>query len=85
MEEQMGSQMLVRIDDATKEKFYRLLRIEGKSASEKIREMVEDYITKTDMSPVIDDLWKRMGAKIREKGFKADDIDAMIKDARGSQ
>ena len=81
----MGSQMIVRIDEEKKEKFYRLVRMEGKSASKKIREMVEDYIAKTDISYVIDNLWARIGLKIKNKGFREDDIEKMIKDARASQ
>jgi predicted DNA-binding protein len=81
----MGSQMLIRIDDETKERFYRLARMEGKSASEKIREMIEDYIAKTDISHVIDNLWSRIGLKIKDKGFREGDIEKMIQDARASQ
>ena len=81
----MGSQILIRIDDETKERFYRLVRMEGKSASEKIREMVEDYIAKTDISHVIDNLWSRIGLKIKDKGFREGDIEKMIQDARASQ
>jgi len=81
----MGSQIIVRIDEGKKEIFYRLVRMEGKSASEKIREMVEDYIAKTDISHLIDNLWSRIGLKIRDKDFIEDDIEKMIKDARASQ
>jgi predicted DNA-binding protein len=81
----MGSQMIVRIDEEKKEKFYRLVRMEGKSASAKIREMVEDYIAKTDISYVIDNLWSRIGLKIKDKEYMEVDIEKMIKDARASQ
>lgn len=81
----MDGQMIVRIDEEKKEKFYRLVRLEGKSASEKIREMVEDYIVKTDISPVIDNLWERIGLKIRRRGFKEGDVEEVIKKVRTSQ
>ena len=45
----MGSQIVVKIDEEKKEKFQRLVRMEGKSASGKIREMVEDYIVSSIM------------------------------------
>jgi predicted DNA-binding protein len=81
----MGSQIIVKIDEEKKEKFCRLVRMEGKSASGKMREMIEDYISKNDISYVIDNLWARIGLKIKDKGFKEADIEKMIKDARASQ
>jgi predicted DNA-binding protein len=81
----MGSQLVVKLDEEKKEKFQRLVRMEGKSASEKIREMIEDYIAETDISHVIDNLWARIGLKIKDKGFKEADIDKMIKDSRVCQ
>ena len=81
----MSSQMIVRIDEEKKEKFCRLVRMEGKSASGKIREMIEDYIAKTDVSYVIDNLWSRIGLKIKDKGFRESDIEKIINDSRASQ
>ena len=81
----MGSQMIVKIDEEKKEKFCRLVRMEGKSASGKIREMIEDYISKNDISYVINNLWARIGLKMKDKGFKESDIEKMINDARDSQ
>lgn len=81
----MGSQIIVRIDEEKKEKFYRLVRMEGTSASAKIREMVEDYIAKTDVSSIIDNLWSRIGLKMKDKEYMEVDIEKMIKDARASQ
>jgi predicted DNA-binding protein len=81
----MGSQLIIRIDDEKKEKFYRLARMEGKTASEKIREMVEGYIERSDIGPVIDSLWERIGQKIRAKGFTEADIDKTIRRVRKSR
>lgn len=81
----MGSQMIVRIDNETKEKFYRLARMEGKTASEKIREMVDGYIERSDIGPVIDNLWERIGQKMRTRGFTEDDIEQTIRKVRKSR
>lgn len=81
----MGSQMIIRIDDETKEKFYRLARMEGKTASEKVREMVDGYIERSDIGPVIDSLWERIGQRIREKGFTETDIEKTIRKVRKSR
>ena len=81
----MGSQMIIRIDDETKKKFYRFARMEGKTASEKVREMVEGYIAQSDIGPAIDTLWERIGRKIRERGFTEADIDRTIRKVRKSR
>ena len=81
----MSSQLVVKIDEDKKEKFYSLVRMEGKSASAKIREMVDEYITKTDVSYIIDNLWSRIGLKMKDKEYMEVDIEKMIKDARASR
>lgn len=78
----MSSQMILRIDDKIKEKFYNIVRREGKTASEKMREMVESYIKKADMSRVVDDLWERVEKKIKEKGFNEADVERVIRETR---
>jgi len=81
----MGTQMVVRIDEETKKKFTRVVRMEGKSASEKIREMVTDYLAENDLPTVIDDLWERVGTKLREKGVNEKDVEKAIREARASK
>jgi len=81
-EEDMASQMIIRIDDETKKKFYACSRREGKSASQKLRELVDNYVRKADISLVVDDLWTRAGAKIRKKGFTEKDVDRIIREVR---
>jgi len=79
----MGNHLIVRMDDETKMKFQRLSRMEGKTASEKIREMIESYIQKSDVGALVDDLWERIGRRIREKGFKERDIPKVLRKVRG--
>jgi len=81
----VGDQLVIRIDRKTKEKFYELARMEGKTASEKVREMVESYIRTMDIGPVVDDLWERIGSKMNEKGVGEDDVGKAIKDVRASR
>ena len=78
----MGCQLVIKIDEEKKEKFCWLVHMEGKTASGKVREMIDDYIAKTDISYIIDNLWSRIGLKIKDKGFKESDIEEMIKDAQ---
>ncbi len=44
----METQLIIRIDKSTKQKFSRIARTEGKTASTKIRELVSSYIEEND-------------------------------------
>lgn len=81
----MEKQMVVRINEDIKKKFYKVVRMEGKTASEKIREMIEGYIRENDLSTVVDNLWERVSKKIASKGYDERDIDTAIEEARESQ
>lgn len=81
----MGTQMVVRIDEETKKKFTRVVRMEGKSASEKIREMITDYLAENDFPSVIDDLWERIETKLREKGVTEKDVEKTIREVRAAK
>jgi predicted DNA-binding protein len=84
-EKAMSGQLMIRIDEETKERFQRLSRMEGKSASEKLRELVENYIRKADISLVVDDLWGRVGGRLRERGVSEADVERSIRESRGSR
>lgn len=81
----MTRQMVVRIDDETKERFQRVSRMEGKTASEKMRELIENFVRKADLSQVVDDLWDRIGAKADKQGVNAKDVDRIIRETRASK
>jgi predicted DNA-binding protein len=78
----MGTQMIIRIDPEAKDRLNRLARIEGKTTSQMVRELIEDYIKERDIGAYIDDLWNRIGGKLRDKKVKTQDIDRAIKEAR---
>ena len=78
----MSMQMIIRIDPELKDRLAKLARIEGKTTSQLVREVMEDYINERDIGAYIDDLWKRVGDKLESKGLKLMDIDKAIKDAR---
>lgn len=81
----MSKQMVIRIDEETKERFQRVSRMEGKTASEKMRELIECYVRKADLSQVVDDLWERIGSKARESGVSEDDVDRIIRETRATR
>jgi predicted DNA-binding protein len=78
----MSTQMIIRIDPELKSRLNRLARIEGKTTSEKIRELIEGYIKDRDISAYIDDLWDRVGGKLKRKGIKPKAIGKAIREAR---
>jgi len=77
--------MVIRIDEETKERFQRVSRMEGKTASEKMRELIESYVRKADLSQVVDDLWQRIGTKARKSGVSEEDVDRIIRETRTSR
>ena len=78
----MGTQMMLRIDTELKKKLYRLASMEGKSTSQVVRELIEGYITERDIGAYIDNLWNRIGWKLKSKGMKSQDIKKAIRTVR---
>jgi len=78
----MSTQMMIRIDPEMKERLNKLARVEGKTSSQMVRELIEDYIKERDIGSYIDDLWNRVGGKLRSGGVEPGDIDKAIKEVR---
>ncbi len=81
----MTTQMIVRIDSEVKERFSKLARVEGKTSSQMMRELIEDYIKERDIGAYVDDLWGRIGRKLKSKGVGQRDIIKAIKEVRKSR
>lgn len=81
----MTTQMIIRIDPEVKERLNKLARVEGKTTSQMVRELIEGYIKERDIGGYIDDLWNRIGGKLRSKGVKSRDVHRAIKEARKRQ
>lgn len=81
----MSEQMLIRIDPELKEKIRRLARYEGKTTSGMVREILREYVKERDIGTYIDDLWKRIGKKLKSKGKMPNDISKEIKRVRRSR
>ena len=75
----MTTQMIIRIDNDIKSRLNKLARIEGKTTSEMVRGLIEEYIKERDISAYIDDLWNRTGRKLKSKGVTPASIDKAIK------
>jgi predicted DNA-binding protein len=80
-DKKMAPKMTIRIDPEIKDSFSKLVRTEGKSPSEVLRELIKDYIKESDIRIFIDDLWNRIGAKLGSRDLKQRDINRVIKKA----
>lgn len=78
----MSSQMIIRIDPAKRKKLNNLSRAEGKTTSEVIRELIDNFIREHDISGYIDNLWDRIGITFKKKGYSQKDIKRFIKESR---
>ena len=65
-----------------KKRLNKLARVEGKTTSQMVRELMEDYIREKDIGTYIDNLWDRIGGKLRSKGITQRDINRAIKESR---
>jgi len=81
----MSTQMIIRIDPEVKDRFNKLARVEGKTTSQMVRDLIEGYIKERDIGTYIDDLWDRIGGKLRSKGIKQRDVNRSIKESRRSR
>ena len=81
----MSSQMMVRINPRLKDKVRRLAKAEGKSVSEVVRELLEEYVRDRDIGLYIDDLWQRIGDKLRSRKIGSREIRHAIKDVRAGK
>jgi predicted DNA-binding protein len=78
----MTTQMIVRINPELKNKVNRLAKAEGKSVSEVVRELLEDYVKNRDIGLYIDDLWQRIGDKLISRKIGPKEIQRVIQEVR---
>ena len=81
----MSEQMIIRIDPKLKSRISAMAKAEGKNVSQVVRELIEDYVRTRDIGPYIDDLWNRIGGKLKARKIGAREIKKAIKQARGGK
>ena len=81
----MATQMIVRINPELKNKVNRLAKAEGKSISQVVRELLEDYVKNRDIGRYVDTLWQRIGGKLAARKIGPDDIQKAIRDVRAGK
>jgi hypothetical protein len=78
----MDSQLIIRLDKLKKEQFERVVRKRGKTVSEVIREFIDDYISRHDMTGYLGKLMDEIGEGLKRDGFTADDVERTIREVR---
>ncbi|HMK59661.1 MAG TPA: ribbon-helix-helix domain-containing protein [Dissulfurispiraceae bacterium] len=78
----MSTQMMIRMDDELKTRLNKLARMEGKTTSEMVRSLIEEYVKDRDISGYIDDLWDRTGRKLKSKGVTPEAINKAVSESR---
>jgi len=81
----MTTQMIVRINPELKNQVNSLAKAEGKSVSEVVRELLEDYVKNRDIGLYIDDLWQRIGDKLTSRKIGLKEINRAIKEVRAKK
>ena len=81
----MSTQMIVRINPELKNKVNSLAKAEGKSISEVVRELLEDYVKNRDIALYIDDLWQRIGNKLVSRKIGPNEIQRAIREVRAQK
>ncbi len=76
------TQMIIRLDANTKTNLTKLAKSEGKNTSQVVRELIEKYVQDRNIDGYIDDLWKRVGQKLKAQNVKENDIKRAIRDVR---
>jgi predicted DNA-binding protein len=78
----MSTQMIVRINPELKDKVNTLAKAEGKSISEVVRELLEEYVKNRDIGLYVDDLWQRIGDKLKSRKIGPKEIQRAIREVR---
>ena len=84
-ERERMSQLIVRIDESTKRKVSALAKREGKTVSEVVRGLLEDYVSDRDAGAYIDALWSRIGQEINTPGRPSRSIRAAVRAVRAAK
>ncbi len=81
----MTAQILIRVDNELKKKFQLLSKLENKSVNEKVKELMDQYVQEHDMERALRKLWSEIGSQLRKKGYKARDVERIIREVRSER
>ncbi len=78
----MSEQLLIRVAPELKRKLARAATLEGKTSTQVVRDLIEDYVRQRDMPAYIATLWDRIGTSLSAAGVKAGDVAKAVREAR---
>ncbi len=78
----MTEQLLIRIESELKQKLGKFATMEGKTSSQVVRDLIDDYVKRRDVASYVDSLWERIGSGLRSKGADEGDIAKAIREVR---
>ncbi len=81
----MAAQILIRVDEDLKRKVQKLARAEQKSVTQKIREILYQYVEEHDIERSLKSLWEEIGEEIKKAGYKPSDVNRVIKEVRSGK
>jgi predicted DNA-binding protein len=80
----MTEQLLIRVAPELKRKLARMASLEGKTSTQVVRDLIQEYIRQRDLPGYIDDVWTRIAADLAAKGVKPRDVAKTIRAVRKS-
>ena len=81
----MTAQMVIRIDEGLKDNVNSIAKMEGKSTTQVVRNLLEEYVRNRDLGKYVDSLWARMGKNLDPRGADSTYLNQIIKDVRKEQ
>lgn len=78
----MTEQLLIRVAPELKRKLTRAATLEGKTSTQVVRDLIEDYVRQRDMPSYIATLWDRIGTRLKAAGVKPGDAAKALREAR---
>jgi predicted DNA-binding protein len=81
----VAEQLLIRMDPELKRKLARLATMEGKTSTQVVRDLIEDYVKRRDVAAYVDSLWARIAQDLRSGGAAPGAVAKAIREARKSR
>ena len=81
----MAEQLLIRVDPDLKRKLNKLATMEGKTSTQVVRDLIEDYVKRRDVASYIGILWGRIGQSLKSAGVGSAAVARAVRGVRRSK
>jgi predicted DNA-binding protein len=78
----MDAQLIIRIDKQKKEQLERIARKRGRTVSDVLREFIDEYIQRHDMTGYLGKLMDEIGEGFKRDGLTVEDVERTIREVR---